>query len=101
MPRKSGRRWKKLPANQALGAMLKMRAREGAHLAKDLAARTTGMRRAVEKIRQQAPLTAENHRQQLLGRVKAAGLENIAPDDERLLKEVVLFRGSLGYHERN
>ena len=77
--------------NQALGAMLKMRAREGAHLAKDLAARTTAMQRAVEKIRKQAPVTAENHRQQLLGRVKAAGLENIKPDDERLLKEVVLF----------
>jgi uncharacterized protein (TIGR00255 family) len=77
--------------NQALAAMLKMREREGGHLTKDLAARTTAMRRAVEKIRLRAPLASENHRQQLLGRVKAAGLENIPPDDERLLKEVVLF----------
>jgi len=76
---------------QALTALLKMREREGAHLAKDLAARTALMRRAMEKIQKQAPQTTENHRQQLLNRIKAAGLENIAPDDERLLKEVVLF----------
>jgi uncharacterized protein (TIGR00255 family) len=49
--------------NQALAAMLKMREREGGHLTKDLAARTTAMRRAVEKIRLRAPLASENHRQ--------------------------------------
>ena len=76
---------------QALTALLKMREREGGHLAKDLAARITVMRRAMEKVRQQAPQTAENHRQLLLSRIKSAGLENVAPDDERLLKEVVLF----------
>ena len=76
---------------QALAALLKMRDREGTHLSKDLTARTVVMRRAVEKIQKQAPQTAENHRQQLLSRIKAAGLENIALDDDRLLKEVVLF----------
>jgi uncharacterized protein (TIGR00255 family) len=76
---------------QALTALLKMREREGGHLAKDLAARIAFMHRAVEKIQKQAPQTSENHRQQLLSRIKAAGLENIAPNDERLLKEVVLF----------
>ena len=76
---------------QALAALLKMREREGTHLSKDLTARTVVMRRAVEKIQKQAPQTAENHRQQLLSRIKAAGLENIALDDDRLLKEVVLF----------
>jgi uncharacterized protein (TIGR00255 family) len=76
---------------QALTAMLKMREREGGHLARDLTARIGVMRRAMEKIQKQAPQTAENHRQQLLTRIRAAGLENIAPDDERLLKEVVLF----------
>jgi uncharacterized protein (TIGR00255 family) len=49
------------------------------------------MRKAVEKIQVQAPQTAENYRKQLLERIKSAGLENIAPDDERLLKEIVLF----------
>ncbi len=76
---------------QALGALVKMREREGAHLAKDLAARIGLMRSAVEKIQKQAPQTVENYRRNLLERVKAAGIENIAPNDERLLKEVVLF----------
>ena len=77
--------------NRALAAFLKMRAREGAHLAKDLAHRVGSMRGAVEQIRANAPQVAERYRAALLERIKAAGLENIAPDDERLLKEVVLF----------
>jgi uncharacterized protein (TIGR00255 family) len=77
--------------NQALAALVKMREREGAHLADDLAKRIGIMRKSVDKIRQQAPFTTENYRQQLLERIKSAGIENIAPDDERLLKEVVLF----------
>jgi uncharacterized protein (TIGR00255 family) len=77
--------------NQALAALVKMREREGAHLAKDLSARTGVMSAAVGKIQKQAPVTAENYRQNLLERIKSAGIENIAPDDERLLKEIVLF----------
>ncbi len=76
---------------QALAALVKMREREGAHLERDLAGRIAIMQKAVEKIRRQAPLTAENYRQQLLERIKSAGIENIAPDDDRLLREVVLF----------
>jgi uncharacterized protein (TIGR00255 family) len=76
---------------QALAALVKMREREGAHLAKDLTARIDIMRKSVEKIRKQAPLTAENYRKQLVDRIKSAGIESISPDDERLLKEVVLF----------
>ena len=75
----------------ALAALVKMREREGAHLAEDLTARIGTMRQSVEKIQKQAPLTAENYRRQLLERVKSAGLDHIAPDDERLLKEIVLF----------
>jgi uncharacterized protein (TIGR00255 family) len=76
---------------QALAALVKMREREGAHLAQDLAARVKVMRQSAGKIQQQAPITAENYRQQLRERIRSAGLESIAPDDERLLKEVVLF----------
>jgi uncharacterized protein (TIGR00255 family) len=76
---------------QALLSLVKMREREGAHLAEDLAARIGVMRKAVEKIQKQAPLTVENYRKQLLERIKAAGIENVAADDERLLKEIVLF----------
>ena len=77
--------------SQALAALVKMREREGAHLSSDLAARIGIMRKSVDKIHKQAPSTAENYRKQLLERIKSAGLENIAPDDERLLKEIVLF----------
>jgi len=77
--------------NHALTTLVKMREREGSHLAKDLTARIGVMSGAVGKIQKQAPTTAENYRQNLLARIKAAGLENIAPDDERLLKEIVLF----------
>ncbi|HZT21521.1 MAG TPA: YicC/YloC family endoribonuclease [Verrucomicrobiae bacterium] len=76
---------------QALDALVNMREREGAHLERDLAARIRRMRQSVQKIRKQAPRTAENYRRQLLERIQAAGLEHIAPDDERLLKEIVLF----------
>jgi uncharacterized protein (TIGR00255 family) len=77
--------------NKALAALLKMRAREGAHLAKDLAHRVSVMRGAVDQVKANAPQVAERYRAALFERVKAAGLESIAPDDERLLKEVVLF----------
>ena len=77
--------------NKALAALLKMRSREGTHLAKDLVHRISIMRGAVDHVKQNAPLVAERYRTALLERVKAAGLENITLDDERLLKEVVLF----------
>jgi uncharacterized protein (TIGR00255 family) len=77
--------------SHGLAALLKMREREGAHLAKDLASRIAVMQKSVAQVQKQAPATAENYRQNLLERIKAAGLENIAPDDERLLKEIVLF----------
>ena len=76
---------------QALGALVKMREREGAHLAEDLALRIGVMRQSAGKILKQSPETTENYRKHLLERIKSAGLENIAPDDERLLKEVVVF----------
>jgi uncharacterized protein (TIGR00255 family) len=76
---------------QALATLVKMREREGAHLAEDLALRIGVMRQSAGKIQKQAPQTAENYRQHLLERIKTAGIESIAPDDERLLKEVVVF----------
>jgi uncharacterized protein (TIGR00255 family) len=76
---------------QALAALVKMREREGAHLAEDLALRIGVMRQSAGKIQKQAPQTAENYRKHLLERIKSAGIESIAPDDERLLREVVVF----------
>ncbi len=76
---------------QALAALVKMREREGDHLLKALAIHIEVMRKAVEKVQKQAPVTAENYRKQLLERIKNAGIENVAEDEERLMKEVVLF----------
>ncbi|PAW73404.1 MAG: YicC family protein [Pedosphaera sp. Tous-C6FEB] len=76
---------------QGLEALVKMREREGEHLATDLAERIELIRAAAGRIGAQAPLVQVQFRARLLERIKAAGLEGIAADDERMLKEVVLF----------
>ena len=76
---------------QALTQMVKMREREGAHLAEDLAMRVAAMRKATAHITGHAPAVAERYRRQLIERIKSAGLEAPGVDDERLLKEVVYF----------
>jgi uncharacterized protein (TIGR00255 family) len=76
---------------KAMTGLLRMRAREGAHLAEDLAQRIDIMRKAVSKIQKHAPEVAARYREQLIERIRAAGLETPAADDERLLKEVVYF----------
>ena len=76
---------------QGLVAMVKMREREGAHLMAALTAHIAVMRGAVGRVQQQAPVSQENYRRQLIERIKSAGLESPAPDDERLLKEIVYF----------
>jgi uncharacterized protein (TIGR00255 family) len=75
----------------ALDVMLKMREREGAWLAKDLTARAARMRAGVGRVQKLAPRAAEKYRTQLLARIKAAGLDTPALNDERLVKEVFLF----------
>lgn len=76
---------------QALGALLKMRAREGSHLAKALTGHIALMRQAVERVRKQAPQVQERYRRTLIDRIRNAGLGTPATDDERLLKEIVYF----------
>ncbi len=75
---------------QSLAALVKMREREGAHLKKDLQARIGTIRKAVTAVAQHAPESQRRYREQLFERVKTAGL-SLPVDDERLLKEVVLF----------
>jgi uncharacterized protein (TIGR00255 family) len=77
--------------NKGLSTLVKMREREGEHLAKDLAARIAVMRKAANVIQANATKVAERYREQLVERIKSAGLETPATDDERLLKEVVYF----------
>ena len=76
---------------KALSALMQMREREGEHLAKDLEARVRVMRKLVAHIQKQAPVVSERYRRQLVERIRAAGLETPAADDERLLREVVYF----------
>jgi uncharacterized protein (TIGR00255 family) len=77
--------------SKALAALVRMREREGAHLAQDLVKRIGIMRKAAVQIERHAPEVAERYRRQLLERIRSAGLEAPAADDERLLKEVVYF----------
>jgi uncharacterized protein (TIGR00255 family) len=76
---------------KALSALVKMREREGAHLQSDLTERITNLRQAAAAVQKHAPEVARRYRDQLVERVRAAGLETPALDDERLLKEVVFF----------
>jgi uncharacterized protein (TIGR00255 family) len=75
----------------ALDVLLKMREREGSWLAKDLTTRAARMRAGVRRVRRMAPTAIQRYRAQLLGRIKAAGLDTPPLDDERLVKEVFLF----------
>ena len=76
---------------EALALLVKMREREGGNLLKDVVGRVKTMRRSVERVKKQAPMVQQRYREQLLERVRNAGLPDPGPDDERLLKEIVYF----------
>jgi uncharacterized protein (TIGR00255 family) len=76
---------------QALAALLKMRSREGANLAKDLGTRVAVMQQCTERVQKQSPKSTERYRQHLIERIKSAQLATPLDGDERLLKEVVFF----------
>lgn len=76
---------------KALAALLRTRRTEGAHLARDLAGRIRVMRRLVAGIRRRAPRAVRDYRRQLLERIRAAGLEGVRAEDERVVREVVFF----------
>ena len=77
--------------DQALDSIAQMRATEGEHLKQDLLARIQTVREAVDRIAELAPDVPARYRQTLRGRLEAAGLENIDLNDERILKEIVVF----------
>ena len=76
---------------QALKGLAAMRRREGSHLAEDLAVRVDSMRGALARIKSAAPLMVERYRDQLRERIKNAGLDIPAVEDERLVKEIIYF----------
>ena len=74
----------------ALGELIKMREREGKHLAKDLIQRLKIVRQSLKEVRKMYPVVTEKYRETLLERIRKAGF-NLEPNDERLLKEVAFF----------
>lgn len=76
--------------NHALDRLVKMREREGKHLAADLSKRLNLIGESVAKIHAEAPNVVKRYQQQLHARIKNSGVE-LPLDDERLLKEVVIF----------
>ena len=85
--------WKSIEAAlaKALEAFKIMRRREGAHLASDLSGRVKILRQLAARIEKHVPAATERYRGQLIERIRAAGVDGISPDDDRVLKEVVLF----------
>ena len=83
-----------LPVERALRAaladLIKMREREGKHLAKDLIRRLKAMRKQIKEIRAMHPDVVKKYRAALLERIEKAGLP-ISTDDDRLVKEVSFF----------
>ncbi len=74
----------------ALADLIKMREREGRHLARDLIHRLKAMRKQLKEIRALHPEVVKRYRAALLERIQKAGLP-IAPNDERLMKEISFF----------
>jgi uncharacterized protein (TIGR00255 family) len=74
----------------ALGELIKMREREGKHLAKDLIHRLKTLRQATKEIRALYPEVVKKYRATLRERLEKAGLD-LPLEDERLLKEVTIF----------
>lgn len=74
----------------ALSDLIKMREREGKNLARDLVKRLKLVRQALRKIKQLHPAVVKRYRHQLQERIEKAGIP-VLTDDERMLKEIVLF----------
>jgi uncharacterized protein (TIGR00255 family) len=74
----------------ALGDLIKMREREGKHLAKDLIHRLKAMRKNLKEVRALHTDVVKKYRAVLLERMEKAKLP-IASDDERLVKEITFF----------
>lgn len=74
----------------ALRSFAAMRAKEGEALLVDFIKRAEMLHRHVEAIATRAPQVPANYREQLMKRLRDAGLE-LDLDDERVLREIALF----------
>src|SRR4051812_22154406 len=76
--------------HEALRGLMIMRAKEGEALLVDFLGRLEKLHAAMEAIAQRAPHVTSTYREQLMQRLRQAGLE-LDINDERVLKEVALF----------
>jgi uncharacterized protein (TIGR00255 family) len=74
----------------ALADLIKMREREGKHLAKDLIHRLKAIRKELKEVRALHPDVVKRYRAALLDRIQKAGLP-LPSNDERVLKEITFF----------
>jgi uncharacterized protein (TIGR00255 family) len=74
----------------ALRSFAAMRAREGEALLVDFIRRAEALHRHVDAIAHRAPAVPANYREQLMKRLRDAGLE-LDLNDERVLREIALF----------
>ncbi|HEY1581875.1 MAG TPA: YicC/YloC family endoribonuclease [Chthoniobacterales bacterium] len=74
----------------ALDELIRMREREGKHLAKDLIQRLKIVRQSLKEVRKLHPGVTEKYRETLLERIEKAGFD-LEPNDDRLMKEVAFF----------
>jgi uncharacterized protein (TIGR00255 family) len=74
----------------ALRELIKMREKEGKHLAKDLIRRLKVVRQELKEVRKKHPALVEKYRESLLERISKAGL-NLSPNDDRLVREIAFF----------
>ena len=75
---------------QALDALVAMREREGAALARDLEARLATIEALVARVEEASPRTVQHYREKLAERVQELS-RGLAPDPVRLATEVALF----------
>jgi uncharacterized protein (TIGR00255 family) len=74
----------------ALKSFAEMRAREGSTLLTDFLARVAIVQNHTTIVAERAPQVPKNYREQLMQRLRQAGLE-LDLNDERVLKEIALF----------
>jgi uncharacterized protein (TIGR00255 family) len=74
----------------ALKSLVAMRTREGVALRRDIEKRLAGLEKRADEIAVFAPEVCNRYREQLLTRLREAGLGDLAAD-ERLVREVALF----------
>lgn len=82
----------------ALTEFAAAREREGATLARDFVQRAASLTAMVERVAARTAGTIQNHRENLLSRLRQAGLD-LDLNDERVLKEIALFADRLDVSE--